>query len=333
MEGFPQYTRSAKQGNAGVGIVSRIVEDEFGWLFRQNHQERDFGIDGQIDVVTEGGDVTGQLLGCQIKCGPSFLRETNRWGFVYRGETKHFNYLANYTVPVIIIVCDPTSGEAYWVRFRSTDAQITEVGWKLTIPKENRLSSSKPVLQTILPPVADHLTPLREYWRVNNLLLGSEIILFTIDRSEVEFLDISRVKDFWDRLLRHKELALHCQGKISFSFNGYDDDPRECFEVEEMRRFVALLDEAVPELFFFAQAEEPAHTLRLFLFCLGGIEWESERSTPGHPQKVIIDYDILKPFFERHFLYLSYISEFLGLRVEEMKRIGDAVYKTMGCGL
>ena len=80
---------------AGVGIVSMIVEDEFGWLFRQNHQERDFGIDGQIDVVTEGGDVTGQLLGCQIKCGPSFLRETNRWGFVYRGETKHFNYLSN----------------------------------------------------------------------------------------------------------------------------------------------------------------------------------------------------------------------------------------------
>ena len=47
---------------------------------------------------------------------------------------------------------------------------------------------------------------------------------------------------------------------------------------------------------------------------------------------MIIDYDILKPFFERHFLYLSYISEFLGLTAEEMKRIGDAVYKTMGCG-
>jgi hypothetical protein len=78
---------------------------------------------------------------------------------------------------------------------------------------------------------------------------------------------------------------LHCQGKISFSFNGYDDDPRECFEVEEMRRFVALLDEAVPELFFFAQAEEPAHTLKLFLFCLGGIEWESERSTFGTPRR------------------------------------------------
>jgi hypothetical protein len=26
------------------------------------------------------------------------------------------------------------------------------------------------------------------------------------------------------------------------------------------------------------------------------------------------------------------LSEFLGLTVEEMKRIGDAVYKTMGCG-
>jgi hypothetical protein len=328
MEGFPQHTRSAKQGNAGVGIVSRIVEDEFGWLFRQNHQERDFGIDGQIDVVTESGPVTGQMLGCQIKCGSSFFRETDRWGFVYRGEIKHFNFLANYPLPVIVIICDPDSGEGYWARFGPTEAQIMEAGWKLTIPHENKLSSSKAALEGFLPPVADHLTRLREYWRINNLLLGFEIILFTVARGEVESADISRVEDFWRRLLRHKGLALHCQGKISFSFSGYDEDPRECFEIEDIRRYIALLDEAVPELFFFARAEEPAHTLKLFLFFLGGTGWEGERSTPGNPRKVIVDYDVLKPFFERHFLYLTYISEFLGLEVEEMTRIGDAVYKT-----
>jgi hypothetical protein len=33
------------------------------------------------------------MLACQIKCGKSFFKESNRWGYVYRGETKHFNYL------------------------------------------------------------------------------------------------------------------------------------------------------------------------------------------------------------------------------------------------
>src|SRR5437868_6993412 len=105
--GFPQFAPSAKQGELGVGIVGRIVGEEFGWLFKRNHQEHDFGIDGQIELVTEDGAVTGQMLGCQIKCGISFFRESNRWGYVYRGDSKHFNYLANYPLPVIIIICDP----------------------------------------------------------------------------------------------------------------------------------------------------------------------------------------------------------------------------------
>src|SRR5882762_6839300 len=123
---FPQYSPSAKQGNVGVGIVSRIVEDDFGWLFKRNHQEHDFGIDGQIEIVTEAGAVTGQMLACQIKCGESFFKESNRWGYVYRGGTKHFNYLANYPIPVIIVLCDPDTKEAYWARFVSQEAQVID---------------------------------------------------------------------------------------------------------------------------------------------------------------------------------------------------------------
>ena len=79
--------------------MGRIVSEEFDWLFKRNHQEHDFGIDGQIEVVTKAGAVTGQTLARQIKCGASFLKEPNRWGYVYRGEEKHFHYLANYPTP------------------------------------------------------------------------------------------------------------------------------------------------------------------------------------------------------------------------------------------
>src|SRR5262245_20444525 len=155
--GFPQYGPSAKQGDLGINIVSRIVTETFGWLFKRNHQEHDFGIDGQIEVVTPAGSVTSQMLACQIKCGKSFFRESNRWGYIYRGETKHLNYLANYPLPVIIAICDPDSREAYWGRFQVDDIEVTEAGWKLTIPYGNKLASSKAALEALLPKITDHL--------------------------------------------------------------------------------------------------------------------------------------------------------------------------------
>ena len=216
--GFPQYTNSSRQGDLGVSIVSRIVDEDFLWLFKRNHEEHDFGIDGQIEVVTEAGAVTGQMLACQIKCGPSFFKEPNRWGWAYRGETKHFNYLANYPVPVIIIICDPETKEAYWERFTPIVRQITESGGKLTIPRENKLASSKAVIEVLLPPIKDHIPALKEYWRINNMLMESAVLLFMIEPDEVRSMNISRVEHFRTRITSSREMATHCQGKIEFLF-------------------------------------------------------------------------------------------------------------------
>src|SRR4051794_7398509 len=117
--GFPTYSSSAKQGNRGVRLVSRIVSDTFEWLFRQIHQEEDFGIDGHLELITSVGLVTGRMIAAQIKYGPSFFAEKNKWGYVYRGKKKHFNYLANYTAPVIICICEPKTKKCYWVRFEA----------------------------------------------------------------------------------------------------------------------------------------------------------------------------------------------------------------------
>lgn len=102
------------------------------------------------------------------------------------------------------IICDPELREVYWVLFRAVEAHITEGGWTLTIPFESKLSSSKDALQALLPVVTDHLSPLKEYWRVNNMLFGHEIIIFTVDNREVERKDVSRVKEFRNRLCSSK---------------------------------------------------------------------------------------------------------------------------------
>ncbi|PZN69612.1 MAG: hypothetical protein DM484_29370 [Candidatus Methylumidiphilus alinenensis] len=133
-QGYPTYSKAARTGNDGIDLVSRVVHEELGWLFKRNHQEHDFGIDAQVDLILDDGSVTGQIIAMQIKYGKSFFQEKNQWGYVYRGEQKHFNYLANYPTPVLIVICNPSSHVCYWVEFDPTETSRAGKNWNITIP-------------------------------------------------------------------------------------------------------------------------------------------------------------------------------------------------------
>ncbi len=328
--GFPRYTQSARKGEAGVAAVSKIVTDHLGWIFRRNHQEHDFGIDGYLEVVDETGSVTGQMIAAQIKYGKSFFQEKNHWGYVYRGELKHFNYLVNHPTPVILIICHPKDKQCYWVRFVPEQAQVLRHGWKITVPFENGLIKSKSQLRGLVGPIKDSLAQLRSYWELNELLIDSLAVLYVFDAGDVQANDTNHVRVFFDRLLKTRELAAAMQGKIEFSFSGYDEDRRELFEIEEVRRYVGHLDRALPELLFFIRTDEGAHTLKLFVFCLCEAAWEGARSTPGHPARVTFDTTRLADFLKFHWPGLNNVAEWLNLSVAENKRISYAVMECLG---
>jgi hypothetical protein len=50
-----------------------LIEDELGWLFR-NQPTEDYGIDAHVEVV-DGENVRGRLLALQIKSGTSWFKE------------------------------------------------------------------------------------------------------------------------------------------------------------------------------------------------------------------------------------------------------------------
>lgn len=56
---------SAKVGSEGLTHTRLAIEDELGWLFRDQPTE-DYGIDAHAEIV-EGEDVRGRLLALQIK--------------------------------------------------------------------------------------------------------------------------------------------------------------------------------------------------------------------------------------------------------------------------
>ena len=109
---YPKRQKTDKTAEIGVNSVSRIVNDDFGWIFRRTHKEHDFGVDGYIDYVTKEGSVSGKFIAVQIKTGKSYLslRGTNFW---YRDSIPHLNYFLNVPIPVVIILCDPNTRICY----------------------------------------------------------------------------------------------------------------------------------------------------------------------------------------------------------------------------
>ncbi len=324
---LPRFSLAAKKGEQGVQLVSAIVLNEFGWIFKRNHQEHDLGIDGQIEVVTAEGFVTGQFFAVQIKYGKSFFREKNRWGYIYRGEQKHFNYLANYPIPVLILLCHPVSKECYWVRFVLHETQNAGNSWKITIPFENRLRHSKTDIEAMLPPLIDYRKELKIYWALNKVFPEFGCLHFVVDKSEVEAMDTTPTRKCFDRLRVTKEIALENQGKVEISFLGYENDTRALFEIPEVRKFISSLTRDLPELFFFVRTEPPYWTLKTFALCHANDSRIYDKTNQSESKDFFCGIDKVVDFIEQGFAGLNEITEWLSLPLEDNKRISSNILR------
>jgi hypothetical protein len=105
---FPVASDVDQQGRTGVHLVGLKVHQGLGWIFRERATS-DIGIDGEVELRSEQGESHGRLLAVQIKCGHSYLKEQDETSITYRGDYKHLRYWADYSVPVIVALCDPVT--------------------------------------------------------------------------------------------------------------------------------------------------------------------------------------------------------------------------------
>jgi len=75
-----------------------------------------------------------------LKTGPSYLVEPNEDGYVYRGALKHLNYWKEHSLPVLILLCDPTTRTCYWEHIAASNVTRTPKGWKITVPRAKTLT-------------------------------------------------------------------------------------------------------------------------------------------------------------------------------------------------
>lgn len=330
MSDFPKFSGAAQQGEKGLRLVTEIISDNFKWIFRRTHQENDFGIDGYIEFVTDDGFVTGQMLGAQIKYGSSYIKETNRWGYIYRGEMKHLNYLANHIVPVVIIVGGPETDEFFWEVFSPELTQSTGSNWKITVPFDNKLRESKIRIEALLPSIQNYKGEMEDYWVINQLLSDSGLVMLSFAKEDVEKRDFKALERYVSRLMISKEIAFGSQGKVEIIFHDYDNDPRELFEVPEVRNFAAEVIKRWPEIFYFLNREPPHHSLLLLALCAMSptiLDRNFEGSGRGH---VEYDTDELEQFLLQAYLGLNRVADWLSLSEEEVERLSLEIARPFG---
>jgi hypothetical protein len=323
MTGFPKLTRSMSTGETGVNLIATIVNRDLGWIFRRNHAEHDFGIDGYIDIVTGDGFVTGRCLAVQIKFGASYVARKQPYGYSYVGEAKHLNYLVNHPLPVLLLIGDPETTKFYWTPFNPDAVVASEQGWTISVPYDQVFDASAAAsLVALAGPAHDYGAALDYHSRLNGALQSADVIFCPIARSDIETQNYRDTVRVFERLAITPEFARSNQGKVELFVDGYDDDSRELWQIPEAVLWMRAIESQIKYWFYFLCAQENAQALRTFTYCVCGAQFLS--AVKYGPGEVPLEMDgtLLVPFLERNLAWLNEIAERLSLPESEIQRIG-----------
>jgi len=115
----------------GVSALDYFFSEK-GWLFREQ-TTHDYGIDAHIEIV-ENQRPTGKLIALQIKSGQSFFKEEVGCSYVFRTNDKHIDYWVSHSMPVVLVLYNPTTKQAYLQHVSRETVVTTGKGWKILVP-------------------------------------------------------------------------------------------------------------------------------------------------------------------------------------------------------
>lgn len=114
----------------GLDRISQVVHD-MKCLFREISKD-DFGIDGEIEVVTpkpdgKGFETTGGFIKVQAKSGASFVKNDSADSFATPVSKKDLEYWNGCTYPVYFVVYHPDDDKLYFKEVRSYVTSTTNI--------------------------------------------------------------------------------------------------------------------------------------------------------------------------------------------------------------
>jgi hypothetical protein len=150
---------------------------------------------------------------------------------------------------------------------------------------------------------------------------GIDSIHIVIGREQVESKDINSILISLSLLSKNKDTILRFRQAVILSIDGYDNDPRELFEIEEVRNYVKELDLRFPFWFYFLSLHTPA--LKMIALC------QCRHEYIGKTVKNINN-DDYKKFLESHFKALNSIFVKYGIDENLNAEMSSEILKYMG---
>jgi hypothetical protein len=333
---FPQYHSSSQKGEEGITLVKRIIESELKWAFRRNHAEHDFGIDAYIDVIFDNSHVTGKSIALQIKTGDSYFKETSTVGWIFRDSVEHLNYYLNLDIPVLIVLVNTKSNKAYWCTCDGTKTDRAGSQWKITVPFGNELNKdAKDKILKLISPIEDFSNKLEQLWMTNDILKDKETgkVLVALDKEQIVLQNYDQLRSIIERFESTAELLHSLKGKVDIGIHGYNDDPREIFQIEEVRTWTLGIFDNVVGLSYFLSTDELSQFLKQILFCWTDavlIE-ESDFTKNGmlHKKSMLGDKEKVMNFLNHLFHDLNIFCKKNNLPIETNKEISEEISNYM----
>ncbi len=153
-----------------------------------------------------------------------------------------------------------------------------------------------------------------------NLSLKDQTILpdelfFVVRRRAVEAGDLTEILGSLNHLISTVDMARKYRERVDISFEGYDQDRRELFEIQEVRDFVHRLDEQFPYWLFFLDKKLLGLRCLAWCFLTPDLTEEAQQEIQPHQLDELLE--------RRWFPALNALAGAVGLHEIERRDISD----------
>ncbi|ASA23369.1 DUF4365 domain-containing protein [Paenibacillus donghaensis] len=322
---FPKRNKNQLKGTVGQTFFQHYVNAELNCIYHPINQENDFGIDGYIELV-ENDNVSGKLIGIQLKHGDSFFRSKTSGGYKFVGETKHLNYYLNSQSPVYIVIMDGDFQRMNWVMFEiDKTSPNSGDGWWIEVPEDNLLISNfqDELFQTV-GPIINYEDQIKYNWAIDATLQGASFRVVAIPKKEILTGSFDYIINFIERLSKNKDILIKSRSTLDIFFPAYDEDDREIFQIPEIMDWLKKSVEVGIPWFYFLDTREmnTGLTLLMHSYCR---KIKTVKSDEGYLAE--FDRHDLKKIIEKNYINLNIYTEENKLSLEINKEISLGIFE------
>jgi len=317
---FPTMNQAKRKGQSGQTYIEHYITEQFGWIYHDIPTENDYGIDAYLEIV-ENTNVSGKLIGIQIKHGDSFFKNKTEGGFKYKGEDKHLNYYLNSEQPIIIIILDDLFKKKKWILFDIEKTMPLKNGWWVEIPDRNNFDKNcVNIWKKYVSPIVDYKEIIERNWKIDHILQNSVFRLVSVSKQEILSMNFDLIKNFFKRISKNHAQMLKSRSSLDIYFPEYDDDPREIYDIPEIRKWIkGSIEQFIPWVYYIDFKRENA----AFFLLIHAYSREKRRIKKNTGFLIELNKDDILNFLEYMFKNLNAFTEENNIPLKINKEISE----------